>query len=92
MDIEIAATDPIVLVNLTGELNATTEGTFIERCKPLALAGQRFIINCAQVTACDARGLRAMKKLSTDVYPEGTVAVVQPSIAVSRLLDFTGLD
>ena len=33
-----------------------------------------------------------MKKLSNDVYPEGTVAVVQPSIAVSRLLDFTGLD
>lgn len=77
-------------VAVAGEIDASTADEFAAACGSL---GPHVTIDCSECEFIDSAGLTVLLALRTRVSREGgEVTLVQPSAAVRRLIEVSGLD
>jgi anti-anti-sigma factor len=94
LDIEISSDDEAVHVRLSGELELSTADLLLGSLAQLNLDGHRLVVlNLADLTFCDARGLEALLRVHRTLEQDGRrLSIREMAPLTQRLMAITNLD
>ena len=93
LDLVVAIADDHAHVAVRGDLDIDTAPRLIATLHDIAIAPVQHVdLDCQGVTFIDSAGVRALIVARTDATRRGVaVVLVEPSHAVSRVIEMTGL-
>ena len=90
--IEVGATGGALLINVAGELDMATADRLVAAVSDLPTGQGPIVVDLRQVSFLDSSGMRALLEVSERAVGVGrSMGLLQPSTAVTRLLDLVGL-
>jgi anti-anti-sigma factor len=90
--IEVGSTEGATLITVDGELDVATADRLVGAVAELVERNEPIVLDLRHVSFLDSSGMRALLEVSDHAAGLGRpVGLLQPSIAVTRLLDLVDL-
>ncbi|NUR61628.1 MAG: STAS domain-containing protein [Catenulispora sp.] len=90
--VSATASETAARVAVSGDVDLAAADRLLAAVAPLIRPGAEVAVDCADVRFLDSAGLRALLELNRKAQDAGgTLALVAPSEAVSRLLELAGV-